>query len=364
MAEERFINDQVSFLKMKIMLHHFDQNAHAIVRFNEVKVVSIYDERKKYDQVDSGEFLGRGRNNIILTNNFEKALDEAIKAGAELMVTTGEGLYFTKPEKVKDWEQNVRTALEKGLSVYNMSKILFGEKTKEFQELAKRKGIKFEEASDPDAFEKYKKYLARFEKEGIKTKVISFLGTSMNSGKITSMLTIRRKLKEKGKKPGVLGTEPSSIFLGCDEQVVPEIMPTLRGAQTIGLAIKKIEVEKKPEVILVGGQTGLTASVFDIKEARAGAVVAWQILFGSNPDEIILHTKASNKESVKPHLELVRNALPEVKVRAIIVNGFKSEKEEVQKIVEELEKETGILTLDIFINPDKLERLLKEIINK
>ncbi len=43
---------------MRVIIHHFDQNAHAIVRFGKnIEILGIYDERKKL----------QGRNLILLS---------------------------------------------------------------------------------------------------------------------------------------------------------------------------------------------------------------------------------------------------------------------------------------------------------
>ena len=108
------------------------------------------------------------------------------------------------------------------------------------------------------------------------------------------MESSQKELEKKGYKVGYVGTEPSSKFVGADEQIIPHFMPMVYGAPAILLAIKKVEIEKSPELILVSGQTGLKANVGDLSELRAGAVVAWQILFGSCPDKVVLCSKAKN----------------------------------------------------------------------
>lgn len=345
---------------MKVILHHWDQNAHGIVRFKHVKVVAIYDEREKLNGRDSGEILGIGKNGLKITNN----IDEALSKEADIMITTGEGLYFANSKKVEDWKKNVRKALEKGLKVYNMSKILYGDKTDEFKKLAKKNKTEFIEASQPDYFEKLKEFIPIFYEEGLKTKKrISFVGSSMNSGKITVMFSLKEKLVKKGVKVGVIGTEPSSIYMGADEQIIPEVMPTMKGAQAITLALKKNELEKKTEIQLIGGQTGLMASTQDIKESRAGAVVAWQILFGSVPTDIILCSKAKNGNSINNHIALIKTALPNVNIIGIAINGKGLGKKEVIEIVDKIEKETGILTLDVIVMPKKLDELIKKVLS-
>jgi uncharacterized NAD-dependent epimerase/dehydratase family protein len=337
---------------MKIIIHHFDQNAHAMVRFSDHEIVAVYDERAKLNGKGVKELLNVDRD-ITITNNF----DEALENEADILVTTGEGLYFTNPEKARDWETNVRKAIAKGINVYNMSKILYDDKTKELRQLAAENSVKFEEASDPKGFEQFMPFALKAREEGIKAPRIVFSGTSMNSGKITAMFVFKKVLEEMGKKVGVVGTEPCSIFIGADEQVIPEALPTMKGSPAIYGAIKKVDVEKRPDVILVGNQTGLRASVLDVKESRAGAVVAWQILLGSDPTKIVLCSKWKNVQEIRPHLELIRNSSPKAPVIANVINGFRCEREKLLEIISSTEKEFGMPCLDVFSTPEKLDSL-------
>ena len=345
---------------MKILIHHFDQNAHAMLRFGrDIEILGIYDERKELQGVDAGSFLGIGELGLKISGNFTELLKTHAK-DADMLVTTGEGLYFTKESNVEGWKEHIIEAIKAGLDIYTMSKIFYGEKTAKLKKLAEKSGVKFIEASQPNAFEKYENYALSAEKEGIKTRVVTFTGTSMNSGKMTAMLTVRNLLERKGLKVGVLGTEPCSIFVGADEQVVPEVLPTMRGAHAIFGAIKKIELEKKPDIILVGNQTGLRASATDVEKARAGAIVAWQILLGSKPQKIVLCSKWSNRAEIAPHLELIKHSI-NTQVIALAINGFGCEREKLLGIIEDVEKEFGILALDVISTPEKLEKLLNSL---
>jgi len=328
-----------------------------MLRFGKnIEILGIYDERTKLKNNDAGEILGMGKKDVTIYGDFGRMLKK-FSGQAEMLVTTGEGLYFTKERNVKDWKRNVTKAIECGLDVYSMSKIFYGDKTRDLKELAEKNGVRFIEASDPDGFEKFRNYAMRAVKEGVKTPKILFAGTSMNSGKVTAMLTARNVFEERGIKVGVVGTEPCSVFVGADEQVIPEVLPTMRGAHAILGAIKKIEVEKQPDLIMVGSQTGMRASAVDVAEARAGGVVAWQIFLGTRPEKTILCTKWSKISEVKPHMELIKNSGVETEIIAIVVNGYRCKKDELIKIIEKTEKETGLLSLDVLATPEKLHKL-------
>ena len=57
---------------MKILIHHFDQNAHGIVRFSDHEIIGVYDERPELNGKSVKELLNVDKN-IVLTNDFDKA---------------------------------------------------------------------------------------------------------------------------------------------------------------------------------------------------------------------------------------------------------------------------------------------------
>lgn len=328
-----------------------------MVRFGKgIRILGIYDERPEFQNRDAGEVLGMGKTGVMIWGNFEEMLKK-FSGQAEMLVTTGEGLYFTKPKNVEEWKNNIKKAIEYGLDIYTMSKIFYGGMTRDLKEFAKTNNVRFVEASDPEGFEKLRDYAMRAVNEGVNTERVLFAGTSMNSGKITAMLAMKNFLEKRGVKVGTVGTEPCSVFVGIDEQVIPEVLPTMRGAHAILGAIKKVEVEKKPDVIFVGSQTGLRASAVDIAEARAGGVVAWQILMGAKPEKIVLCSKWKNLDEIRPHLELIKNSGIETEVVALVINGYQCKKEKLHELIESTERKFGFLCLDVFATPEKLTKL-------
>ncbi len=344
-----------------LIIHHYDQNGHAMVRFGrDLKILAVYDERTEFDGKDAGRAIGMEEKGIGISRDFGSILREHGEE-ADMMVTTGEGLYFTNKNNVADWVANVRKAIEAGIDIYNMSKIYYGEGTAELRALAEKAGVKFLEASDPDGWKPFMPHAIKAGEEGIRAPRVIFSGTSMNSGKITAMLTVRDMLEKNGKRVGVVGTEPCSVFVGADEQVIPEVLPTMKGAPAVFGAIKKVDSEKEPDVILVGNQTGLRASVLDVREHRAGAVVAWQILLGSDPSKIVLCSKWSNTGEIGPHMELIRSSTISAPVVANVINGYGCEKGKLKGIVSSTEEKFGIPCLDVISTPERVRGLVESI---
>jgi uncharacterized NAD-dependent epimerase/dehydratase family protein len=341
----------------RVIIHHYDQNGHAVVRFARgFKILAVYDERPDLEGRDAGRFIGAEEKGITISRNFDSVLKEQCK-DADMLITTGEGLYFTNKKNVSDWTNNIKKAIGAGLDIYNMSKIYYGPGTRELRELASKSGVEFTEASDPDGWKPFLPYALKAREEGIKVPRVIFNGSSMNSGKITAMLIMRDHLEKEGKKVGVVGTEPCSIFVGADEQVIPEVLPTMKGAPAIYGAIKKVDSEKKPDLILVGGQTGLRSSVLDVRESRAGAVVAWQILLGSEPSKIVLCTKWSNTQEIGPHLELIKNSTLKAPVVANVINGFGCDKNKLREVISSTQEKFGLPCLDVIANTERIKEL-------
>jgi uncharacterized NAD-dependent epimerase/dehydratase family protein len=340
----------------RLIIHHFDQNGHAMVRFGQdIRILAVYDERPELDGMDAGRAVGMEDAGIRISSDFDSILREHGEE-ADMMVTTGEGLYFTKKRNVSDWKANVRKAINAGLGIYSMSRLYYGRDTSDLKKLASDSGVEFIEASDPDGWRALIPFAVRAKEEGIKPPRVVFSGTSMNSGKMTAMLTLKRVLEGMGKRVGVVGTEPCSVFVGADIQVQPHFFPTVRGAPSIFGAVKKVELEKRPDIILIGNQTGLRASVLDIRECRAGAVVAWQILLGSDPSKVVLCSKWSNTQEIGPHLELIRSSIG-APVVANAINGSGCEKEKLKGILAGVEKSSGLPALDVISTPGRLKGL-------
>ena len=99
----------------------------------------------------------------------------------------------------------------------------------------------------------------------------------------------------------------------------------------------------------------------DVKEARAGAVVSWQILLGSNPDKIVLCSKWSTTEEIEPHMNLIKNSMGK-EVVALVLNGYGCNKQKLLRIIEKVERDTGKMCLDVISTPDKLERVTSLIL--
>lgn len=347
---------------MKLIIDHFNQNAHAMLRFGRgIEILGIYDGRAKLQGRDAGEALGMGKTGIKISGDFKKLLRGT---DAEMFVATGEGFYFTKPGNTEEWRRHIKLAMAGGLDIYSMSKTLYGKGTEDLKETARKKGVRFLEASDPDGWEGFMPFAERAVEKGLSIPRVNFTGTSMNSGKVTAMFTVKKTLEDRGLRVGVVGTEPSSLFLGADEQVIPEIYPTMKGAPSILGAVRKIEEEKRPDIVLVGNQTGLRAPATDLRESRAGAIVAWQVLLGSKPGRIVLCSKWKNTGEIGPHLELIKSSGINAPVIANVINGFRCNKEKLMEIISRTEREFRIPCLDVISSPERLGALAELIMQE
>ena len=120
--------------------------------------------------------------------------------------------------------------------------------------------------------------------------IIADMGTSSRQGKFSLQLALRREFLSRGYAVGQLGTEPQSHLFGFDE-----VFPCGFGAdlnldeQTaiayINHLLHNIEL-KNPDLILVGGQSGLIP--YAMYNIGNNSPYQRELLLASNPDAIVL----------------------------------------------------------------------------
>lgn len=120
--------------------------------------------------------------------------------------------------------------------------------------------------------------------------IIAVFGTSSCQGKFSLQLALRKEFIEHGYTVGQLGTEPQSKLFGFDESFPCGFGTELNIDEQTAIAyinhlLHKIEI-KNPDVILVGGQSGLIP--YAMYNIRNNSPYQRELLLASNPDAIIL----------------------------------------------------------------------------
>lgn len=137
----------------------------------------------------------------------------------------------------------------------------------------------------------------------IASPVLFIGGTKSKIGKMTLQLELRRRFLKNGYNIGQLGTEPNSFLFGMDDICVTGYNSHIEVNnwelfQIVNYKLHMIDKNRKPDIILVGGQSGLLPLVTDnisyypfIHQIFYQAVQADAIILCVAPDDDIEFVK-------------------------------------------------------------------------
>ena len=133
----------------------------------------------------------------------------------------------------------------------------------------------------------------------IAAPVVGFFGTSGQQGKFTAQLALRRHLLRQGYRVGQLGTEHQSGLFGFDYTfpmgyASPLELPLQRFEPFLDAKLRQIHHEQKPEVLIVGSQSGTIP--FAIDEPRTHHFGSLAFLLGAKPDVCVLAVNSMDAE--------------------------------------------------------------------
>lgn len=129
--------------------------------------------------------------------------------------------------------------------------------------------------------------------------VLGVFGTSSSQGKFTVQLILRQRLLARGYQVGQLGTEPHAELFGMD-LVFPSgydspLMLRLQDyAPYLDARLRQLCQEKKPDLILVGSQSGTIP--YDPEESSTHSLSSLAFLCGTRPDACILVVNSIDPE--------------------------------------------------------------------
>lgn len=211
----------------------------------------------------------------------------------------------------------------------------------------------------------------------IKTPILCILGTSKKQGKFTLQMEIKKILEDKGVNLGVLGTEPTSKLLGCEEMLplgYDSYLSSCIAHNIMQLFNYKIHLldEKNKDLIMVGGQSGFLPHVY----FNVGHINLNQIPFlvGVMPDGVILSFSIDDKLDYIQKSITAIEALTNAKVFLLALYAFRTEydyvidsskvkltKEEIAETKKKMKERFG---LNVIVSGEKedQEMLFDEII--
>jgi len=258
--------------------------------------------------------------------------------------------------------------IENKKNVYCFDRIYVDEYTEKFRE----NGLVLECADN---------YQLRY-KEGrlyqIKTPVLAVVGTNKKQGKFTLQMQIKKVLEAKEVNLGILGTEPTSMLLGCND-ILPLGYDSDISTHTASYIVEafndklhNIDVLEK-DLVLVGGQSGFLPHIsFNIGHIN---INQFPFMFGVLPDGVILTvTDTDDIDYVRKSIQAIET-LYNTKVFLLALYAFHTESDYVINVTkrklspEEIghikSKYKENLDLDIIISgdPEYDDVLFDSIIN-
>lgn len=121
--------------------------------------------------------------------------------------------------------------------------------------------------------------------------VLGVFGTSSQQGKFTLQLILRRRLLRLGYRVGQVGTEHHAALFGMDLAFPMGYasnveIPLQYYVPYLGYKLRQLSQQKKPDLILVGSQSGTIP--YDVHEHRTHSLTSTAFLLGTKPDACIL----------------------------------------------------------------------------
>ncbi|WP_456455357.1 DUF1611 domain-containing protein [Methanopyrus sp.] len=330
----------------------FTKVAAGILRFADIEIVGICDYRDRKVGKTTKELVGDDvpEFEIRPIEDLGELLEEA-----EWLIWTKE--VFDEDVHYLKWREAVDEAVVKGVNVYNMGRLHMVAQDPNWRLEAHKRGVQYFDTSDPELYLEYLHYGMKAREEGVNADVVSIVGTGRRTGKFTTLNTARRILEEEGINVRSVGTEPSSLLTGSEAMVIPQVLPMAHAAGTVYGAVKKLDEEYEPDLILVGAQTGITADPLEVGTGRGGSLAALTILLGSDPDRVVVTTRPELLNELQDVVEVV-TLLTGARVQFVSVNGKDYSEEEVHEVCERIEDEFGLPAAD----PIKMEEEFSDLV--
>jgi len=187
--------------------------------------------------------------------------------------------------------------------------------------------------------------------------VIFVGGTSQECGKRTTTRLLGKTAKENGMNPAIISTDEMGLEQPVDLNFRAGSLSVMDVASAVMGAMRKLEEQKNPDIILVEGQSSLTERGNPHPRGLSAA-----ILVGAQPDATIVCHRPNHpyRQPVGIKQEIMAiEAMEPTRVVGISLNLRNVEDKEV---VSEYEAEYGLPTADVYNRG--ASRLLDAIINE
>ena len=285
-VEEKSYQPNLGLIK-KAACYPFNKEMHGMVRFRDLlnfEISAIADPAGK-GQVgkDAGEAIGIAPAGIPILPRLKDALK-----GADTLIL-GYVDELTRIASRNLLKESIQAALDQGLHVFSFLSVP-EEAYPDLHARAREKGLRIHYPDVPQ--DVVIDTLQRGHEEPlVDAPVLCVFGTSSQQGKFTVQLALRRKLIEKGYKVAQVGTEHHSELFGMDlafpmGYASPLKLPLQVYVPYLDLKMREMCRKKRPEIILVGSQSGTIP--YDLFEHDTHPLPTIAFLLGTKPDACIL----------------------------------------------------------------------------
>jgi uncharacterized NAD-dependent epimerase/dehydratase family protein len=279
----------------KVALYPFNKEMHALVRYADrldFDIVAVADPvGKGLVGKDAGAAIGLPPVGVRIAPDLQHAL-----GGADTLILG----YVDRLGRISRRDvlrDSILTALKAGVSVFSLLPVppaVYGD----LHALAHEKRLKIAYPSVPLGVvqELLSKPPTR---RPVDVPVLGVFGTSGQQGKFTVQLALRSELLKRGYRIGQIGTEHHSELFGMDfafpiGYATPVDLPVQHYAPFLDIKMREICHGKRPDIILVGAQSGTIP--YDVEEHAIHSLPSIAFLLGTKPDACILVVN-----SIDPH---------------------------------------------------------------
>lgn len=325
-------------------------NAAIIYLTNQVLAVIDSTQANKTSQ----DVLGYGGSIPVL-----KSIEEGLKLKPTALLI---GIAPPGGRLPESWKQMIRTSLENGLNIYSGLHTILND-DEEFKNLAKKYNCKITDwRKIPERYEVVTNgnYLTR------NAKTILSVGVDCNIGKMTTTLQIYHDFLKKGFRADFIGTGQTGIMISGKGIAVDSIISDYIAG---GIELCIDESDKLGfDFIFVEGQGALTHHGY--------SGVTMGLIHGTMPDAMILCHQPTRKvdnynlplPSLKKLIDLhegIVKFFKETKIVGVGLNSIGLSDEESMRVADEIQKETGLPTIDTFrFGAEKISNALLKYFGK
>ena len=268
-------------------LYPYNKEMHALIRYRDLldfEIVGVADPvGKGLVGQDAGEAIGIAPTGIRIAPRLHDALQEADTLILGYVDQLGR---ISKRDLLRE---SIEAALKVDTNVFSFLSVpprIYGD----LYETARTKGLRI---VYPDiSLKEVKESLqAGHTGGGVDVPVLGVFGTSSQQGKFTVQLALRRKLIQMGYSVGQIGTEHHAELFGTDfafptGYASPLNLPLQYHVPFLDTKIRQICRHRRPEIILVGSQSGTIP--YDIYEHSTHSLTYIAFVLGTKPDACIL----------------------------------------------------------------------------